>query len=61
MIEQKQKDDLKNQLLDMTELSKNLQEPVSEEEQKSLDDIMNQIQEARDFLDECIKNNKKEK
>ena len=49
------KKQIKEQLEKKIELSKNLQEPRNDEEQKMLDDIMSEIKDLDNYLDEISK------
>ena len=49
------KKQIKEQLEKTIELSKNLQEPRNDGEQKMLDDIMSEIKDLDNYLDEISK------
>lgn len=48
------KKQIKEQLEKTVELSKNLQEPRNDEEQKMLGDIMNEIKDLDNYIDEIL-------
>ena len=49
---------IKDQLEELVEKSKNLNEPRSEKEQKMLGDIMSSINELNDYVDSIKQSNK---
>lgn len=54
------KESLKKEINKVVELSKNLPEPTTEEQQKALDNIMDEINDLNNYLNKIIKNNKKD-
>jgi len=58
MKESKKNELIKKTLKTLVESSKNLKEPETEEQQKLLDEIYNDVQNINKFLDEIIEENK---
>ena len=58
MTKNEQQKFIKDEVIDKTlELSKNLQEPRNEEEQKMLDNIKSEIEDLTNFMGNIIKEN----